>query len=89
MKTATFIKDLEQCDTRVSTNRSQKLWRVDEHFVVTSAACVMGESETYVFPSDENGKVTDWGELDGSFKGDLDHGRAIEGYVAALNEAAS
>ena len=45
--------------------------------VRVSTAIVMGEPETYVFPCDEDGKVTDWGELDGSFKGACDVARAI------------
>lgn len=40
-------------------------------------------AETYIFPANEVGEVTDWGELEGSFHGDLDHIRALEnaGYV--------
>jgi hypothetical protein len=41
--------------------------------------------ETYIFPSDETGKVIDWGELDGSYRGGLSHEKAIEdaGFVLA------
>jgi hypothetical protein len=50
-------------------------------FVAVSAACVWfegGRPETYIFPSDENGKVLDWGELPGSYKGGLDHEKALD-----------
>jgi hypothetical protein len=57
-------------------------WRNDlEHaaeFVVVSATVAMYSGpETYIFPSDENGKVINWGELDGSFKGALNHVTAL------------
>lgn len=49
-----------------------------------SAANVMGNPETYVFPADSTGKITDYGELDASFKGACDIARALEemGYAA-------
>jgi hypothetical protein len=86
----TLIRDIDQPDNMVSTQRSQKLWRVDtpdgQRFVITSAACVMGRPETYVFPANEDGAVTNWLEADGSFAGDLDHDRAIAGYCEYLEE---
>lgn len=64
-------------------------WRGTEahhEYVIVSANDVMFSGpETYIFPGDEEGNVTDWGELPGSFKGDLDHERALSGagYVLA------
>ena len=46
-------------------------------YVVASAVVAFGVPETYLFPADENGVVLDWLELEGSFRGDLDHERAI------------
>lgn len=47
-------------------------------FVVTSAADVMMSGpEAYIFPADADGKVIDWGEMEGSGKGDHDHEAAI------------
>jgi hypothetical protein len=48
-------------------------------FVVVSATVVGYGSgpETYIFPADENGEIIDWGELEGSFKGELDHNKAL------------
>jgi len=49
-------------------------------FVVAYAAAVpYSGPETYLFPSDETGHITDWGELDGSYRGGLDHGEALRG----------
>ena len=38
-----------------------------------------GGAETYIFPADKNGEIEDWGELDGSFRGGLDHEKALTG----------
>ncbi len=62
-------------------------------YVLVSAAIVaMSGPETYIFPSDSEGNVTSWLELRGSFRGDLDHARALEGAgyaVIALIEGES
>lgn len=47
-------------------------------FVVVSAVVAMYSGpETYIFPASPEGEVTDWGELNGSFRGALDHGEAL------------
>lgn len=47
-------------------------------YVVTSAVNVPFEGpETYIFPADEGGNILDWLELEGSFKGGLNHEAAI------------
>lgn len=33
--------------------------------------------ETYIFPADKTGEIVNWSELDGSFKGGLDHEQAL------------
>lgn len=49
-------------------------------YVLVSAAIVkFSGPETYIFPSDAEGQVTDWGELEGSYKGGLNHTVALEG----------
>lgn len=39
--------------------------------------------ETFLFPADGKGNITSWGELDGSFRGAIDHEQALRnaGYV--------
>lgn len=87
---ATFIKDMGDEFTgearlyRLDPPMVEKNWDDEEvgkhEFVVVSATNAMFSGpETYIFPSDENGKVTNWGELDGSFRGALDHERALRG----------
>lgn len=47
-------------------------------WVVTSAANIMFYGpETYIFPCNEDAEVLCWSELEGSYKGGLDHYKAI------------
>jgi hypothetical protein len=46
-------------------------------YVLVSAANVYA-FETYIFPSDETGKVTSWSELAGSQKGTVDHRQVLK-----------
>lgn len=87
MKTATFVKKLVDGFTG-----DAKLYKLSEpmeygwdekkktDFVIVSATNVIFSGpETYIFPASEDGKIVDWGELDGSFQGGLDHERALAG----------
>lgn len=79
-----------------SATGTQYLWRIEQEgeydtYVVTSATVVFGSGpETYIFPSDDEGYITSWEELPGSFKGDLDHERAMieAGYETVVPEEA-
>ena len=59
-------------------------------YVIVSAADVMFSGpETYIFPAEKTGDVFDvaeWGELDGSFRGGLDHTKALSdaGYTIGV-----
>ena len=48
-----------------------------DHVAVSAADVMFSGPETYVFPADAEGEVLDWGAMDGSFRGALDHERAI------------
>ncbi|HAM40550.1 MAG TPA: hypothetical protein DCP69_04245 [Candidatus Omnitrophica bacterium] len=54
------------------------------HVVVSAVFAPYTGPETYIFPADKDGKVIDWGELDGSYRGGLDHEAALSnaGYVS-------
>jgi len=47
-------------------------------FVIVSAAAPNSEPETYIFPANREGKALNMIELSGSFKGELNHVRALE-----------
>ena len=76
---AVFVKDLPV----TGREGSQLLWNVHGRFVVTSTSDVFGW-ETYVFPADSEGNITDWAELPGSFKGEANHTEALRGYLDSL-----
>ena len=77
--TATFVKQLRGGNW----GGDARLYRLDppmdgvEH-VIVSAVHVLGLPETYIFSARADGSdVVSWTELNGSFKGDLDHARAL------------
>lgn len=88
-KTATFVRALtgfrgEARLYRVSPPMVENQWpgdgKVEHGCVVVSAVVAMFSGpETYIFPADESGAVVSWGELDGSFRGGLDHEAALRG----------
>lgn len=80
MTTATYIRQVEgfQGDARLY-EISEEISEGVNHVIVsaiTSAFDTAGP-ETYIFPSDGDGNVLDWGELNGSFRGGTDHAKAI------------
>lgn len=77
-----IAKDLGRVNS--TANGLQRLYKLNppletHKFVVVSAvyAAYTGP-ETYIFPADEYGNVTSWIELDGSFRGDMDHETALK-----------
>lgn len=48
------------------------------YYVISSAVHVPGSGpETYLFTADEEGVILNWSELEGSFRGDINHERAV------------
>lgn len=49
-------------------------------YVVVSAVVAFdtGRPETFIFSADEQGKVIDWGELGGSYRGGMSHEVALK-----------
>lgn len=91
MATATFVKDLtnfrgEARLYRLTPPLEAERWNVDTEtdetqameFVAVSAVVAYSSGpETYIFEADSDGNVLAWGELSGSFRGDLDHEQAL------------
>lgn len=75
---AKFVKHIESM--RGAAHLYELSEPLEEHqYVVVSAVNVpFGGPETYIFPADREGNIINWGELDGSFKGALDHSRALK-----------
>ena len=82
-------------DTKTATLITIKPWSRGEYLlyrlsepleghelVLVSAVHTMFNTnlpETYIFPSNEAGTITDWSELPGSIQGVYDHAQAIAG----------
>ena len=89
MKTATELNrklsgsGAQQRHYKLSEPMEWKDWENDQQcttdYVIVSSVVAFdtGQPETFIFPSDESGKVTDFRELDGSQRGTLDHEKAL------------
>lgn len=86
MKTATFLRAVE------SSRGEARLYRLSvplegaAHVIVSAVTVPYGGGpETYIFPATPEGDVRHWGELEGSYRGGLDHERALRnaGYEVA------
>ena len=87
-KTATFVKTMSGFAGdaglyKLSPKAKYTIWKgVKEiprstSYVIVSAVDVFGKPETYIFPASAKGCILNWGELSGSFKGGLDHKKAL------------
>jgi hypothetical protein len=74
MQSAILIKDFNNGKAVYGVKPPMKDYDdQDVEIVLISAA----HGETYIFPADIDGKVTDWGELPGSQKGTLSHQKVL------------
>ena len=76
MRNYEFIRDLDK------VRGTQKLWRFDDYYAVTSAIDNEFGQETYVFEADEHGEIINWTELPGSEKGTQDHDAVIAAHAS-------
>lgn len=88
MKTAKFIKQIEPAagDMRlyklsepVKVNDWEDEPETTEYVAVSAVIAAFTGPETYIFPANGEGKITEWGEMEGSYRGGLNHARALEG----------
>lgn len=91
MKKAIFIKQIEAANGDMRLYRLKPksfflgLFLLFDCFVVVSAVEVFGMPETYIFEANYSGEITNWCELEGSFKGDLDHEKALNNFGYATS----
>lgn len=50
-----------------------------EYVIVSAVDAPLSGPETYIFAADAEGNITDWGELEGSYRGGFDHEQALAG----------
>ena len=53
--------------------------RETQYVVVSAIISRDAGAETYIFPADEGGNILNWCGLEGSFRGYMDHERALRG----------
>lgn len=74
---ATFMGNL--ASPSIGHHVERRLYKCENGYLVVSAADVpFSGPETYIFKSDSKGEVLSYSELPGSFRGALDHKRALE-----------
>ena len=83
METAQFIKEMNNFKGDARLYKLSKPIHFDDektnYVIVSGANAMFSGPETYIFPSDKDGKILDWGELPGSFRGSIDHETAMLG----------
>lgn len=100
MQTATFVKRLTESftgDARLyklsqpieyqdwDSEKEDYVTKSSEYVVVSAASVPFSGPETYMFPSDSEGHITDWGEIGASQKGHVSHETVLQesGYEMA------
>lgn len=92
MQTATFVKRLTgfNGDARLyrlskpieyqdwDSDKDEYVTKYSEFVVVSAASVPFSGPETYVFPADAEGKITDWGEIGASQKGHVSHETVLQ-----------
>ena len=76
MKTATLLKEKNGTGIGKVFKLSEPLEGNDYVWVSAVVAAFSGP-ETFIFGCDQNGEVTSWSELDGSYRGGLDIEKAL------------
>ena len=84
MKTAKLVRVIEGWtgDARLYQLSEPIEHRDDEkteYVIVSATVAPFSGPETYIFPSNSDGEVENWGELEGSYRGGLDHAEALRG----------
>ena len=79
MNTATHIRDLSNFTGQAALYRMEPPHEEHEFVIVSAVSHPIIGVETYIFAADSSGAVTGWSELPGSFKGAMDHDRALNG----------
>ena len=84
---ATFITQLTGFRGDARLYQMEPPYQDSEYVVVSGVPMAFdtGQPETYIFKADPEGEITDWVELEGSFRGALDHSRALEGAGYTIN----
>jgi hypothetical protein len=89
MNTATPLKTLDHFTGEAVLYRLDPPLPDSGAYVVVSATVApFSGPETYIFTANEDGEVTEWLELPGSFRGGLDHEQALRGLGYTISRVA-
>jgi hypothetical protein len=78
MNTAKFIGKGKRFRGDARIYQMDPPYHGSEYVAVSGTDVPFSGAETYIFKSDENGKVSEFGELPGSFRGEINHVRALK-----------
>lgn len=84
-----FVRELLDFTGKANLYKLNKLVFSDEtrsNYIIVSATYAFGIPETYIFFANEEGQVIDWGELPGSYIGDLNMEKALEDFKEYFDE---
>lgn len=87
--TAVKVKDLTGYTGYAALYKVDPPMAGTDHVIVSATVAMFSGPETYIFPAEnaESERPSDWGELDGSYRGGLDHAEALAGAGYELKEA--
>jgi hypothetical protein len=80
VKTATEVKEKRRIS---GVGAAWRLYALSEpldghsHVIVSANIVPYSGPETYIFGASTDGEIDDWCELDGSFRGGMDHEKAL------------
>ena len=92
MKKATYVSTMtdwrgDACVYRVEPPMSNGDDGTTDYVVVSAADVPYSGPETYIFASDERGRVTSWLELDGSTRGVVSHATVLKDAGYTVDDA--
>jgi hypothetical protein len=74
---ATLVKRLDGWTGDARLYRLDPPTTTGKYVIVSATAAPFSGPETYIFAAREDGECEDYGELDGSYRGGLDHAEAL------------
>lgn len=77
MGTATLVKKIEGWKGEAALYRMDPPHEGEEYVIASAVIAAMDGPETFLFPATKDGEAKDYGEMDGSRRGTLNHHTAM------------
>ncbi len=78
MKKAKLVKHIDDWISDARLYRLSTPLQGNKYVIVSAVVAFGSGAETYIFPADKDGNALNMLELEGSFRGALDHAQALE-----------